>query len=182
MNATVLDLDIMETHNTKTIGILDISVYDPAIAVQGATLEVIPPGFNKIAVLFTPGALNILNSNNVGITNACSFQELLPMPDGIWQIRYSIQPADRHSFHKDFMRTTLLECRFQNAFLQSLLGAKHDVSKKIDRKKLQEVSLLIQGAIAAANKNNPGLAMDFYHQASDLLHTLTAQHCDRCPL
>ena len=165
-----LIFDIIDTHDFKTIGILDTSLYNPDIAVETQTIEIIPPGYSVAASPFYMiRALNVYNSNGVGITRASCEEELVELPDGIWRIKYSICPNDQLFVEKFFLKTDKIWCRYTQAFLTLDLN-NHDSKKDVERKKkLDEIEFYINGAIAASNNQNAKDAIDLYNKADKLL-------------
>lgn len=164
-----LSFDIIDTHDFKTLGIVDTSWYNPLITIETPTIEILPPGHtNAVSPFFMVKALNVYNSNGVGITHASCEEELQVLPDGIWKIKYSICPNDKLFIEKYFLRTDLLRCRYDQAFLT--LDLKDKESLKSDKmKKLNEIETYIIGAHAAINDQNPKDAQDFYNKADKLL-------------
>lgn len=177
MQETFLDIDVTDTHNKLTIGILDISNYPTGLPVSNATLEISPPGFNRTTQIFTPRALNILNSNIAGITNSCTTKQLIPLPDGIWKLRYSIKPNDTVFIERVFLRTTLLNCKYQDCFIKAYTSEKYNITNK---EKILDIHLLIEGAICAANEHNLELSMLLYNKASELLDFYCKSCCKKC--
>lgn len=172
-----LSFDIIDTHDFKTLGIVDTSWYNPDITIESPTLEILPPGYTyAVSPYFMPRSLNVFNSNGVGITKATCEEELVDLPDGIWKIKYSICPNDKLFIEKFFLKTDKLECRYAQAFLNLDFNLNSDDSLK--KKKLQDVELFITGAIAAANNQDPKLASDLYTKADRLLDSLGS--CSTC--
>lgn len=166
-----LNFSIQDTHDFKTLGILDTSWYNPNIKVETPTIEILPPGY-KVAVspFFMPGALNVYNSNGVGITKASCEEELIDLPDGIWKVKYSICPNDQLFVERFFLKTDQIQCRYEKAFLSLDLKLPSDSDEeKRKRKDLAEIEFYIQGAIAAANDKNAVLAIELYNKADKLL-------------
>lgn len=180
MNNTILNLDIYDTHNLKTVSVLDISVYDPKLIISNPSLEITPPGFSKISVVFAPNSLNTYNSNNIGLTTACDYDNLVVLPDGIWTLKYSINPNVTLFIEKSYLRTANISCRYQKAFLDFIMKDRDIISKEANRRKLRDVSLLIDGAISAANLDQPDNAMELYNQASKVLDHLYQSDCKNC--
>lgn len=177
----LLDINIVDTHNIKTIAVSDHSAYIDNSAIQNPVLEITPPGWGKVATMFTPKGVNTYNSNNVGITNNCDFDNLVAMPDGIWKFRYSIFVNIDNYIEKFYLRTTNIQCKYQKAFLK-FIGTCDDstIDKDKNRKALRDISILIDGAVAAANKYDDLLAMDLYHRADKLLDKLIKSKCHGC--
>lgn len=177
---TNLDLDIHDTHNSLTIGVADASTYDPAVTIANPSLEVTPPGgFSKVTLPFTPKAVNIINSNLAGITFSCDYDNLRELPDGIWTLKYSIKPNLTTFVSKYYLRTSLIECRIQNMLVKNLLDEGDPTKKKMQLDNILAVRLLVDGAIAAANKGETQTAMDFYTKASKVLDNMNSK-CDHC--
>lgn len=164
-----LSFDIIDTHDFKTLGILDTTWYNPLITVETPTIEILPPGYvNAVSPYFMIGALNVYNSNGVGITKASCEEDLIDLPDGLWKIKYSICPNDKLFIEKFFLRTDRLRCSYNRAFLS--LDLKNECAEKSDKmRKLNEIEFYIKGAIAASNDQNAKDAHDFYIKASKML-------------
>lgn len=165
-----LNFDITDTHDFKTLGIVDTSWYNPDITVETPTIEILPPGYVLSASpYFMPRALNVYNSNGLGITKASCEEELVDLPDGLWKIKYSICPNSELFIEKFFLRTDRIQCRYTQAFLSFDLDTCDnpiDLKKKRD---LDEIEFYITGAIAAANNQNAKEASDLYKKADRLL-------------
>lgn len=165
-----LNFDIIDTHDFKTLGIVDTSWYNPDITVESATIEILAPGYvYAVSPFFMPKALNVYNSNGVGITKASCEEELKDLPDGIWRVKYSICPNDKLYIEKFFLKTDKLRCKYNQAFLN--LDLKSEGEDKSGKKmRLDEIEFYIQGAIAASNDQNAKDAQDFYNKADKLLN------------
>lgn len=172
-----LDLGIVDTHNFKTLGVLDISTYNPMITVEEAKIEITPPGFKLPAEpFFMIRSLNVFNSNNVGLTKATCEEELVDLPDGLWKIKYSICPNDKLYIEKVFLKTDKLECKFAQAFLKLDLSDCDQDNGKCEFEKLQDVEIYIQGAIASANIKDFKSASTLYKKANTMLDELLSIH------
>lgn len=172
-----LNFDIIDTHDFKTLGILDTSWYNPDIKIETPTIEILPPGYTVAASPFyMVGALNVYNSNGVGITRASCEEELIQLPDGIWKVRYSICPNDKLFIEKFFLKTDIIRCRYTKAFLNLDLNTCDNPYNVEKKKKLEEIEFYINGAVAAANDKDTKLANDLYNKASKLLD----RYSDKC--
>jgi len=166
-----LNFDIIDTHDFKTLGIVDTSWYNPDMAIETPTIEIQAPGYVYAASpFFMVKALNVYNSNGLGITKASCEDELVDLPDGLWKIKYSICPNDKLFIEKFFLKTDKIMCRYTQAFLSLDLSLPSDSdTEKTKRKNLSEIEFYITGAIAAANNQNAKLAHDLYKKADRLL-------------
>jgi hypothetical protein len=165
-----LNIAITDTHDFKTLGIVDTSWYNPDITVETPTIEIFPPGYTYSASpFFMIKALNVYNSNGLGITRASCEEELIDLPDGLWKIKYSICPNAELFIEKFFLKTDKIMCRYTQAFLNLDLGNCDNPVQKEKKRKLDEIEVYIIGAIAASNDQNAKLASDNYKKADKLL-------------
>lgn len=165
-----LNLDIIDTHDFKTLGILDTSWYNPDITIESPTIEIVPPGYtHAVSPFFMIRALNIFNSNGLGLTKASCEEELIDLPDGLWKIKYSICPNDKLFIERFFLKTDRIQCRFTQAFLNLDLSSLNTDIQKKKKANLDDIELYINGAIAASNDQNAKLASDLYKKANKLL-------------
>lgn len=164
----ILDVIVMDLHSPLLLGLGDMSNYPVNWNIVSPTLEITSPGYDKKSIAFTPKALQVLNSEHLGIT--CEGECNAKLPDGIYQIRYSIYPAYKYYVDKTFLRVEKLYEKFDSYFLSLELTCKNASSTQ--RKQLEEVELYIQGAIAAANNCATNLALELYQKADKILNSL----------
>lgn len=173
-----LNFDIIDTHDFKTLGIVDTSWYNPDITIETPTIEILPPGYaNAVSPFFMVKALNVYNSNGMGITKASCEEELVDLPDGLWKIKYSICPNDKLFIEKFFLKTDKIQCKYSHAFLNLDLENTSSEIEKTKRKNLELIELYITGAISAANNQNAKLASDLYKKADNLLNKFDNCSC-----
>lgn len=184
--AAQLDLNVVPTHNPKTIGIADMSIYDENQVISAPTIEVTPPGFGKVAIPFSPNEVNVLNSNNLKLTATLDASGLVPLPDGIWQLKYSIQPALENFVQRKFFRTDQIQCKYYQIFLtvdmteceSNNYCLPKSGQKPTQEQKLREIELMINGAISAANRGEDLLAMQMYNRANQMIDRFNV--CKTC--
>lgn len=163
-----LNFTIIETHDDKTLGFLDTSIYNPRIIIQDPLIEITTPGFKiPSRPRVEPKSLNIFNSNNLGLTKASCEENMIILPDGLYKIRYSICPNDKLYIEKYFLKTSRIESRVNQAFL----NLDYNNPGIEDLKNIEEIDLYINGAIAAANNQDSKLSSDLYKKASQLLNS-----------
>lgn len=173
-----LDLNIIDTHNNYTLAIADVSIYD-GTPITNASIEIIPPGFNKVSLPFQPRAMNTFNSNDVGITCVADTSQLVELPDGFWQVTYSINPNSTVFVNYYFMRTEVLQCRLDNLLLLTLMNYK-GLDKTKRERDILDIQILINGSIGAANRLDRNTAIQLYHKASDMIDKLKNTKCSDC--
>lgn len=170
-----LDILITPTYNTLTLAVTDASIYPQSPAITSPTLTVGMPGFDPVVLTFTRNTTNVLNSQILGLTQAG--QDLLPLPDGIYTFNYSVAPAIDNNVNKTFMRTDVLQEKFDEAFMQLDMMECDLAIKKQDKVDLTSIYFLIQGSIAAANNCATNVSMKLYNQAYKMLNNFMKNGC-----
>lgn len=109
MGQHILSLFFPPVTNEGILLIQDTSTYDKLLQVTCPNLQITPPGYS------IPASINPLNSEfnltmnacTLGITPINSCAQFLPnLPDGIWNVRYSVSPNDYVWVDYIYMRTT----------------------------------------------------------------------------
>jgi len=165
----ILDLNIIPTYNKKTIGIGDNSSYEKTPV--SPTIEITVPGYDKVTLTFTPNSLSIYNSNTLQITTDQA--ETLILPDGIWQIKYSIYPNYENYTTVTFLKDDLLWESYYNAFLKVDVNECDNPENADIKSQLSAIQDYIIGAEANARVCNNSLAMKLYTLASKKLTKIT---------
>lgn len=170
-----LDILVIPTYNTKTLGIADNSTYPDSPAVQSPTIEITVPGFGIVSVPFTPDDFNVFNSTILELTEA--EDDLIAIPDGLYTLTYSVTPAYENYVTKTIMRVEQLQEKFDEAFMRLDMTECDMAIKKQSKVDLSTIYFLIQGSIAAANNCNVEVANKLYLQASKQLNHFTLRNC-----
>lgn len=163
--ATTLDFLVIPMYNTQLLGIADASTYaSPPVS---PTIEIDVPSFGTVSLPFNPNDFNIFNSTVLGITSVGD--PLVPLPDGVYTIKYSIFPAFDNFIEKTIIRVDQLQEKFDDAFM-TLDMMECDMAIKTQQKvELNSIYFFIQGAIAAANNCAIDTANKLYNQAQKML-------------
>ena len=111
-----LDILVIPTYNTLTLGIADASTYPTSPAVTSPTIEISVPSFGTVTLPFNINDFNIFNSTSLGITGVGD--PLLPIPDGVYQLKYSVAPAYLNYVEKTIIRVDKLQEKFDEAFMR----------------------------------------------------------------
>lgn len=170
---TVLNLDFVKSYNLATIKIADISTY--AETPSNVSFQIIPPeGYNRINVNFTPRAVNIYSSVDLNIATDPN----VSLPDGIYTIRYSVNPNITTLIEKSFMRIDNIKCKYERVFLMVDITCECNTSYKSKiRKKLREIELLINGSVVSAKEGDIVSANEMYKKADCLLNEIKTCNC-----
>ena len=170
-----LDIIVVPTYSTLTLGVMDGSTYPTNPPdVESPSIKITVPGFNPVTLPFDVGSFNIYNSSNLGITDPCIDQ---PLPDGIYRLRYSVYPAHLNYVEITIMRTEKLQEKFDRAFLQLDLMECDRAIKTQSTVTLNAINFFIQGSIAAGNNCAEYEANRLYNQADNMLNTFLKSNC-----
>ncbi len=170
-----LDILVIQTFSSKTLGIADISTYPDSPPVQSPTIEITIPGFGLVSIPFTPSDFNVFNSTTLEITSVGD--DLTPIPDGVYTLTYSVTPAYENYVTKTIMRVEQLQEKFDEAFMKLDMMECDMAIKKQSKVDLNTIYFLIQGAIAAANECAVDVANKLYLQAAKLLSNFIKNNC-----
>lgn len=174
-----LDIVVVPTYNTKTLGIADASVYptDPP-SVSSATIEITPPGFDKVSLAFSVDDFTVYTSSTLGLTAVGS--PYAALPDGVWFLKYIVfNPIDYtwNNVDKSIMRIDQLQEKFDQAFMQLDMMECDKAIKTQSKVDLSSIYFFIQGAVAAANNCAIEEANKLYIQANKMLDRFIGNDC-----
>ena len=168
-----LDILVVPTYNTLTLGIADASTYPSTPSAP--TIQITVPGFGIVTLPFVPNDFNLFNSTILGITGPTD--DLLPIPDGVYYLKYSITPAYINYVDRTIIRVEQLQEKFDAAFMK-LDMMECDLAIKTQSKvELNIIYFFIQGAIAAANNCAVDQANKLYNQANKMLNNFIKSDC-----
>ncbi len=170
-----LDILVIPTYNTQTLGIADASTYPDSPPVSAPTINITVPTFGLVSLPFTINDFNIFNSTSLGITAVGD--PLLPLPDGIYTIVYTVAPAYLNYVNKTIIRIERLQEKFDNAFMKLDMMECDMAIKKQQKVDLNTIYFQIQGAVAAANNCAVDTANKLYKQADRMLNNFIRNGC-----
>lgn len=171
-----LDIVVVPTYNTKTLGIADASVYPttpPSVA--SPTIEITPPGFDKLVLPFSVDDFTVYTSSTLGLSPVGS--PYIPLPDGVWFLKYSVAPALSNYVEKSIMRVDQLQEKFDNAFMTLDMMECDKAIKTQAKVTLSTIYFFIQGSVAAANNCAIEESNKLYIQANKMLTNFVNGDC-----
>lgn len=165
----ILDLLYLDSHSAQYIALADVSIYPSStFNIVSPTITIAIPNGQYVVLPFTPRNVNIFDSTDLGIT--CD--ESINLPDGIYSFTYSIGTVPfAYSVVRTFLRTDIIQEKFDSAFLKLDLTNSIETAKKEDKAYLENVNISIQEAIAAVNKGAFEVGTRMYMNASKALDT-----------
>lgn len=154
---------------------MDTSIYDanPPVVVN-PTIEIKVPGFNAVYLPFTIQQINTFNSTDLGLTVA---GEEIDLPDGIYCIKYTIDPPLVNFVEKSFIRVDKLQEKFDGAFMTlDMMECDREIKTQA-MVTLNTIYFYLQGAIASANNCAVVNAAKLYEQADKMLKGFMSTNC-----
>jgi len=175
-----LSLEVGTVTNGGIFIIKDTSIYASGIPVSCMNLQITPPGFNTPTVLVpdTKGFEYILNACTLGIMGPTGCSQQLPLvPDGIYQLHYSVSPNDSVFVSYNYLRVVSAINR-----LNEMLCAVGLADCLPSRDQEQEVHYIemVRGYLRAAQTNcnelrNPADAINQYRYAIQLMDKMAGR-------
>ena len=171
-----LDILVVPTYNVQTLGVADASIYptDPPV-VSSPTIDITVPAFGTVSLPFNVNDFNIFNSLSLGISTIGS--PLLPLPDGVYYLKYTVAPAYLNFVEKTIIRVDQLQEKFDAAFMKLDMMECDRAIKTHQKVNLNTIYFFIQGAIAAANNCAVAEANKLYNQANMMLDNFIKNNC-----
>jgi hypothetical protein len=175
MSDLKLDILVIPTYNSTTLGVADASTYptNPPV-VSGATIELTVPGFGTFFKPFNVNDFNVFTTSNLGISVVGVNQ---PLPDGVYRMKYSVSPAYINFVEKSIMRVEQLQEKFDSAFMKLDMMECDRAIKTQSKVDLNSIYFFMQGAIAAANNCAEIEATRLYNQADMMLNNFIKNNC-----
>jgi hypothetical protein len=170
-----LNILVVPTYNTYTLGVVDASVYPTGFVITSPSIQITPPGFDAVSMAFIPNEFTVYNSTTLGISEVTD--TILPIPDGIYYFTYSISPAYTYSVEKSIMRVDRLQERFDEAFMKLDMMECDQAIKTQAKVDLNTIYFFIQGSIAAANNCAVIESSKLYETAYKMLNHFIANNC-----
>jgi len=176
LNNMILDILVIPTYNTLTLGIADASTYDtdPPV-VSSPTITITMPGFAPVSLPFNVNDFNIFNSTSLGLSAVG--QPLVPLPDGVYNLTYTVAPALTYFVNKTIMRTDLIQEKFDSAFMKLDMMECDSAIRTQSKVTLTSIYFMISGSIAAANNCAVDTANKLYVQADRMLNNFIRNNC-----
>jgi len=167
----ILALDIQDSvFNSKYLYLNDLSRYDPELLVAQQRICISVPGYDNYTVIWPERQKTLaLDSILLGITT----DTLSDLPDGVYELEYSVSPNNEVYIRKKFMRTSALYLRWLNENLKTDVEIERNAiddrgNLELDKrvKVLTHTLTLITGAKASAEIYNDTVnAEKMYKQA-----------------
>lgn len=176
----VLSLEVPTVMNPCILKVFDTSVYSDLISISCPTLNITVPGFgysNQIEV--TPNFAETLTACDLQLQSSDCGTQYVNIPDGIYIIKYSVEPKEQVYVEYNHMRITQALNKYYNILCDIDANA-CDPPLKI-KQKLEELRLIKMYLEAAKAKvefcHEPQKGMSLYNYAMKLMNKLTCETC-----
>lgn len=167
------------SNDCKYLRLVDNSYYNPAIDPTNEILEITPPGYD-CAVIFNVD--HHFNSVFNSITLKTYTAKLVDLPDGVYHIKYSINPNEAIFAEMDMFRVCLLMSKYSKAICELFTKRCAITHKKFEeyRKQLIWIKELIDASkylVEECCEIKAGI--ELYNEASTLLDELNSCLCGK---
>jgi hypothetical protein len=178
-----LSLEVLDVKNVNIFKITDTSIYTEQILVDCERLHITVPGFvNPVEIETIKGFDISLSACDLYIQTTGCGDNLQPLPDGIYFIRYSVSPNDKVFVEYDHMRVTSLLDKWYNQLCQlEMASCEPSADVKEQLKELRLIKSFIDAAKAKVeycHDNEAG--MNLYNYAKKLLDKYPNSCCNSC--
>ncbi len=181
-----LDITYHNTYNCKTLRIEDNSIYDEDLDVVNPILEIKPPGLlHYIPFYFANKNWKAITVNCSTLKLCCTKQpcKLTEIPDGIYDIKYSIDPNLKSIIEFSHMRI----CKIMTSFIKitGLYFSSRSLRSKKDNdsieKELLNIKEIIDASVYAVEEwldNTSGL--ELYSEAATRINKINDGNFTSC--
>jgi len=180
-----LALDIPDTLTKCIFRVVDASIYGDMAPVDCTKIEITPPGFTTTYSIenLETGFLENISACDLGLQTANCGNTYNEFPDGIYIVKYSVNPNEIVNVEYNHLRTTIALNKIND--LLCCLDIQDCDPQAPLKEKLKEVQLLTTMLKAAKAKveycHTPNLGMDIYNYVIKRLDRLACScGCDSC--
>lgn len=177
MSKSVLSLEVSPVLNSKVIRIFDTSHYQAGEVIDNYLIEVLPA--NKSAWLTFNVAKRfslVLNSSNLRYKKVTDIDDLIDLPDGIYEIKQSYKPNIQTHVHFYHLRTVDLEKKL-SVEMNKLIDDRCKISRPeyfINRDKLRDIDEYIKAAKwMVEEEHDKSKGLELYEFTKKLLQQYT---------
>jgi len=187
MSRHVLSLEIPDTLNKCILRVVDTSVYDPNIAATCPLLQITIPGFihpvNITEPQISTGFMVNITACDLGLQVSDCNTVFYDVPDGIYIVKYSIEPKNLVYVEYNHLRVTCALNRINKIRCALNLGACEPPTEVLQ--KLKKIALIEQYIKAAKayveDCHDPKRGIELYKYAVKLIDKLSCSTgCEPC--
>ena len=176
----ILSLEIPLVANKKILTISDTSSYSDAIGINDPEILILAPGFSTPALINMNPNFNVnFDACDLGLQTQNCEEKQDDLPDGIYVVRYRVQPHDKVYVEYNHLRVTDILSKYFDKLCQlDITPCEPTSDKKFMISELKYVRTMIDAAIAKVEYcHSPSEGMNLYNFALKKLNKIT---CDSC--
>jgi microsomal dipeptidase-like Zn-dependent dipeptidase len=169
MKKVNIKYQVLPIHDPKYIAIADLSTWS-YLSEKPSEVDIKIAGYSNFVTLeWKKDALNIFNSYNLQQNCKDCGDELVDLPDGIYEIVVKGKPSSSFSETSKFIRTYLMNLEIDKVLISTdfSCGGNEEVMEK-----LQEIDFLIKSAEANVRYDNISKAAELMELADKRLKKL----------
>ena len=165
IDTSVLNIDFEVlgcSSNCKSLKILDLSNWGPAI-LNPSFVDITTPGSTFAVTLpFEKKVINVVNGNNLNLSDVTDYSSLGNLPDGAYQIcvRVCMGPDAFQTVCKYWLQDCQLRCKLNRKLLSIDLTCQPCRTNYLEE--ILEVQLFLDAAQAHIENCNVNKAMEYY--------------------
>ena len=180
-----IDFDVLPSGtNCKVLKIVDLSNWASLIS-SPSFVDITTPGQTvPVSTTFYKGQINLLNSNNLQLSDVTDYSALANLPDGAYKICVKVcmgsipsttePPLPPTPVFEEVCKWHLQDCQIKCKIARKLTSV--DLTCQPCRKYLleylREINLYLAAAHAQIDDCNVNKAMEYYRRATELLERL----------
>lgn len=168
-------------NDCKYLRLVDNSVYNLSIPIENGILEITPPGYNCPVIFNVDPYFNTaFNSSVLKTSPPSASTQLFDLPDGIYKIKYSINPNSVLFVEYDLFRNCRQMCSYIRAICDLFSDRCELTKSKFEerRKKLIWIKELIDAAKYMVEEfGDCDAGLDLYNEANSLLKETNDCRC-----
>jgi hypothetical protein len=176
----VLSLEIPTVSNPCVLKIFDTSVYSPLVSIFHPRLQIVVPGFSYVSELvFVPESSPTLTACDLGLQTEGCGASYVNLPDGIYNIKYAVDPECKVYVQYNHLRMTCALNRYEK-ILCNLSISDCDPPAKV-KQKLKDLHLIkmyleaAQAKVETCHENQEGMTL--FNYAVKLLNKFECRNC-----
>jgi len=176
----LLSLEIINGSTPEVLTILDTSTYADGMTVSCPELLITAPGFTRPSLInVTEGFKLPLNACALELQSTGCMSNREVLPDGIYNIRYSIAPNDKVYVEYNTLRVTSLMNEYYERLCSMNMGTCEPTPEgKAAIIEMNNIKVLIDAAVAKVEYcNKPEEGMELYEYAKKKLNKLNCKVC-----
>lgn len=173
-----LDITYHNTYNCKSLRIEDNSIYEKDLEVLNPILEVKPPGLISYVAFPFPNKnwkSKTLNCSSLKICCGKKPATLSVLPDGVYHLKYSVDPNRKCMVEFCHMRICLIMCDYMKIVCSFFSEKCCSSQKERDalQKELLSIKDMIDGAIYAVEEClDNQLGLELYEEAKKRINRI----------